>query len=279
MQYGLVFPNVGVYGDVHVLADLAYQAEQAGWDGVFLWDSMQVPTVSPTSDPWIALAAVAMRTQRIKIGPQVAIPPRRRPWQLAREVVTLDHLSNGRLILGVGAGDSEGDRGFSIFGEEMDIKKRAEMLDESLAIWQGLWSGQPFSFSGKHYHFDEITFLPTPVQKPGIPIWVGWMGQRKKPMERSVRFDGASPIGLHDYALTPEEIRALKQFVVERRTSTSPFDIVTPGPVFDAVHSDQARARLRAHAEAGATWSLQHIWPQNPVNSVRTSLLQGPPSL
>lgn len=283
MKYSLVLPNFATYSDVRLLAEFAHAAEEAGWDGVFLTDTIHYGTeASPTSDPWIALAAIAMRTEQIKIGLRVAALPRRRPWQIAREAVTLDHLSNGRLILGVGSGD-EHDRAFEAFGEEMDMRKRAEMLDESLAIFQGLWSGQPFSYNGEHYHIKEITFLPPPVQTPRIPIWIGWRWPRKKPLERAARFDGADPFAIHDdgtYAsLTPAEIQQIKRFMDARHAEASPFDIATTGPVFDAVHDEQARAQLRAYEAAGATWCLQFIFPGPDVDGVRASIRQGPPSL
>lgn len=282
MKYGLVIPNVGAYSDVRALAELAHQAEESGWDGVFLWDTIHYLAENQgVSDPWIALAAVAMRTERIKIGHQVAVPPRRRPWKLARETVTLDHLSNGRFILGIGVGDVT-DNAFGAFGEEMDAKKRAGMLDESLAILQGLWSGKPFSYSGEYYQVSEITFLPPPVQS-AIPIWAGWGWPKKKPMERAARLDGASPFAIHDgnvfAELNATEIRHLKAFVEERRTKITPYDIAVGAPVFEAVQNEQAREVLRANAEAGATWSFQRIWVEEDIDTIRTSIQQGPPVL
>src|SRR5579872_6746152 len=157
MQYGLSLPNGGECGDPRILAELAHRAEDAGWDGIFLEDYIQyinddyhsLPG-APTYDPWVALAATAMRTQRIRLGTSVTPLPRRRPWKLAREAVSVDILSGGRLTLGVGSGDSR-DPSFSHFGESMDARQRAEQLDESLDILAGLWSGQPFSYHGKHY--------------------------------------------------------------------------------------------------------------------------------
>ena len=283
MQYGLTLPNVGMYGDARTLSDLASLAEEAGWDGFFLWDTIHFQAEEKAvCDPWIALAAIAMRTERIKIGTMVAAPTRRRPWKMARETITLDHLSHGRFILGVGAGDGS-DRGFSDFGEERDGKKRAKLLDESLEILQGLWSGRPFSYSGECYHVKEITFLPPPVQTPRIPIWIGGLWPRKGPMSRAARFDGINAFTRRDDGtfadLTPAEIHQLKRFMDERRTAPAPFDIVTGGRVFDAVHDEQARAMLRAYAAAGATWCLENIWPQRDVDGLRASIQQGPPHL
>ena len=283
MKFGVTLPNVGPYGDARTLAELANTAEVAGWDGIFLWDTLHYQADGlAVCDSWIALAAMAMRTERINIGTMVAAPTRRRPWKLARETVTLDHLSHGRLILGVGAGDG-GDRGFTAFGDEHDAKERAKLLDESLAILQGLWSGQPFSFSGDHYHIQEITFLPTPVQAPRIPIWIAGIWPRSGPLSRAARLDGMNPIVKRDNGsfadLIPEEITQLKQYMDEHHTSPTPFDIVTGGKVFDAVHNDEEQAKLRALAAAGATWCLESIWPDRDLDRVREAISQGPPRL
>ncbi|MCL4490151.1 MAG: LLM class flavin-dependent oxidoreductase [Chloroflexi bacterium] len=172
MQYGLSLPNGGMYHDARSLGEFAHLAEEAGWDGVFLEDYIvwQGHQDVPTYDPWVALAAMALATERVRLGTTVTPLPRRRPWKLAKEAVTLDHLSNGRLILGVGLGDASIDSSFTHFGEVMDVKKRARMLDEALEVLVGFWSGQPFRFDGEHYHLKEITCLPRPVQTPRIPI-------------------------------------------------------------------------------------------------------------
>jgi len=274
---------MGRYGDARTLSDLASLAEEAGWDGFFLWDTLHYQAEeTAVCDPWIALAAIAMRTERIKIGTMVAAPTRRRPWKMARETSTLDHLSHGRLILGVGAGDGS-DRGFTDFGEESDARKRAKLLDESLEILQGLWSGQPFSYSGEYYHIKEIVFLPPPVQMPRIPIWIGGFWPRKGPMSRAARFDGINAFTKRDDGtfgdLTPAEIQQLKRFMDEHRTARTPFDIVTGGRVFDAVQDEQERAVLRAYAAAGTTWCLENIWPEREIDAVRASIQQGPPQL
>src|SRR5438874_7981131 len=145
MQYGLTFPWV----DPRTFAELAHEAEAIGWDGVFYWDGISIHEL-PIYDPWVALAGAAMRTERVRLGTMLTPLSRRRPWKLARETVTLDHLSNGRLVLGVGLGGF-GEMSFTHFGEVTDGRQRAQMLDESLDILAGLWSGEPFSYRGKHY--------------------------------------------------------------------------------------------------------------------------------
>ncbi|MFW9976289.1 MAG: LLM class flavin-dependent oxidoreductase, partial [Candidatus Thorarchaeota archaeon] len=123
MRYGINIPNFGWFGDIATLVDIAVEAEESGWDGFFLWDHMLVfkqdDMVLNFADPWITLAAIACQTRKIRLGPLVTPLPRRRPWKVAREAVTLDHLSNGRVILGVGIG-APPDVEFGYFGEVSD---------------------------------------------------------------------------------------------------------------------------------------------------------------
>ncbi len=134
MKYGVYVPNFGPYADARLLADLAWEAQEAGWDGFFLWDQVSrttlTPTVDPMVDPWVALTAVALRTRTIRLGTLVTPLPRRRPWTLARQTTSLDHLSAGRLILGVGSGGGYFD--FEALGEASRPATLAAMLDEGL---------------------------------------------------------------------------------------------------------------------------------------------------
>ena len=166
-------------GDPRFLVDLAERAEAAGWDGLFLEDYVCYggDRATPTCNVWAVLAAVAVRTRRIRLGTEVTPLTRRRPWNVAREAAAVDQLSDGRMVLGVGLGDTgeaiNADASYLSFGEERDARTRGEMLDEGLEIIAGLWTGEPFSFRGKHYRVDDVTFLPRPVQQPRIPIWIG----------------------------------------------------------------------------------------------------------
>lgn len=161
MKFAVDLPNFGPFSDPHLLMEIARETEAAGWDGFIIWDHLTRATRHDIIDPWIALAAAAVVTERVKIGAMVTPIPRRRPWKLARETVTLDHLSRGRLIMGVGLGGASGaDVEWANFGEEMDLKIRAQMLDEGLAIVDGLWSGEPFSFAG------STTRSKRPVSRP-----------------------------------------------------------------------------------------------------------------
>jgi alkanesulfonate monooxygenase SsuD/methylene tetrahydromethanopterin reductase-like flavin-dependent oxidoreductase (luciferase family) len=277
MRFGLAPCEMGMSGDARTIADLASLAEEAGWDGFFLEDYVihHDPLHAVIYDPWIALAAIAMRTTRIRIGPIVTPVARRRPWKLARETVTLDHLSNGRLILGVGLGDT-GDLGFALVGEPTHPIQRAELLDEGLEVLAGLWSGKPFRYDGKHYHVDGVTFLPTPLQKPRIPIWVGGFWPTEGPIRRAARWDGICPAGDD---LTPADVRVLDRLVRDRRRSPDPFDIVIGGHTA-GLEAGQARSKCLAFAEAGATWWLEFVHPVGgDFEAIRRRIGQGPPRI
>ena len=277
MKYGFIIPG----GDIHTVADLAAEAEAAGWDAAFYWDGINIQDM-PMYDPWVTMAAMALRTRRVRLGAIVSPLSRRRPWKLARETVSLDHLSSGRLIVPVGLGALD-DGGFGKVGEPTDRKTRAELLDESLAILTGLWSGEPFQYDGKHYHLDTMTFLPQPVQSPRIPIWVVAMWPSERSMQRALRYDGLLPnVRGADGAprdVTPDDIREMAAYVAERRNQSTPFDIVMEGetPGDDPA---QAAAIVRPFAEAGATWWNESRWgAMSDVALVRTRIQQGPPRI
>lgn len=287
MHYGIVLPTMGPGGDARTIADLAHDAEEAGWDGVFIWDCMYIkrdkPEDATTYDPWIAMATIAMRTERIRFGTMITPLSRRRPWKVARETVTLDHLSNGRLILPVGLGTLD-DGGFSKVGEISDRKQRAQLLDESLEIITGLWSGQPFSYDGAHFHLQEMTFTPPPVQSPRIPIWVIGAWPRMKSMQRTLRYDGVIPASMNSDGffgnMTPADIQALKTSVAEQRTQQTPFDIVIEGET-PGDDREKAMTIVQPYIEAGITWWLESVWStpetQGGVAGMRTRIQQGPP--
>lgn len=288
---------MGVVGSPRVLAELAQEAETAGWDGVFVWDSVWVDLddarLQAAYDPWIALTAMAANTVRIRLGTMVTPPARRRPWKLARETVTLDHFSKGRLILPVGLGAVD-DGAFSKVGEEVDRKIRAQQLDEGLEILNGLWSGRPFKFSGRHYRIEEMTFLPSPLQSPRIPIWVVGAWPRQKSMRRALRWDGVLPIKMtadgqslaeEGYALaggmTPEDVQEMKAFVDERRSQDTPFDIVLEGKT-PGEDREKAKALVSPYAQAGATWWVEAVWEffyasPGDLEVIRNRVRQGPP--
>lgn len=278
MQYGLALPNGGVCGDPHTLAEFAVLAEASGWDGVFLEDYIfyQGHFDIPSCDPWIAMAAMAVRTKHIRLGALVTPLARRRPWKLAREAVTLDHLTNGRLIVGIGLGNGN-DPDFAQLGEETDARRRAGILDEALDVLIGLWSGEPFSYQGQHFQVQNVTCLPKPVQQPRIPIWVGGGWPLKGPTERALRWDG-SCLYKHTYGgpwedWTPDDIRSLKTLVEQQRGTGACFDIAPGGR--ERQDPDEDRALIRSLAEVGATWWVEGVALADP-QVMREKIERGP---
>lgn len=272
MRFALDIPNFGDYSNPRLLAELAREAEIAGWDGFFLWDHIGAGWAFPIGDPWIALAAMATATDRIKLGTLVTPLPRRRPWKLARETVTLDHLSHGRLILGVGIG-SDSEKEYSCFGEIGDDRLHGAMLDEGLDVLVGLWSGEPFSYSGKYYTIQQAHFVPTPVQSPRIPIWVADVWPHKRPLRRAAAWDGIVPFAI-DRALTPDEIHSIVSYTRERRVRAEPFDVACGFPDFD---KNLTADSLQAYAQAGVTWWLECSSWNHSLAQVRERIRRGPP--
>lgn len=285
MQYGVMVSTYGEFSDPRAIESIARETEAAGWDGLFTWDHIatassprgQRATPEPIIDTWVALTIVAMSTERIRFGPRVTPLPRRRPWKLARETVSLDHLSDGRLILSVGSGfpaivEEELER----FGDPADARTRAELLDEGLDILAGLWSGQPFRYLGRHHHIDEVTFLPTPVQSPRIPLWVAGTWPNKAPMRRAARWDGVC-LPQADGSLTPEQLRAAIEYIEEERGGLESFDVSWAG----FTSGDDARAaaqQIAPYVEAGLTWWLESMGPQRgSLAEILRRIQQGPP--
>jgi Luciferase-like monooxygenase len=276
VYFGVNAPNFGDYSDPRLLADLAHEAEAAGWDGFFVWDHLTWPSREPVADPWVALAAIAMRTTRIRLGPMVSAPPRRRPWKLARETVTLDHLSEGRLILGVGLGYHQHEE-FEAFGEASDPSVRAVRLDEGLEVLTGLWSGKPFSYEGTHYQVHDACFVPPPRQQPRIPIWVAGGWPTKAPFRRAARWDGVFPMGRpsSNGRITPAEILDMVAYIRGHRTGEAPFDVVHGDWTAGKDRAEDA-AVIAPYAEAGVTWWMESASDRTPAE-MRERIRTGPP--
>jgi alkanesulfonate monooxygenase SsuD/methylene tetrahydromethanopterin reductase-like flavin-dependent oxidoreductase (luciferase family) len=283
VRYAINVPNFGSGGDPRTLVELARRTEDAGWDGFFVWDHVLVDPAwkVAVADSWVALAAVAEATERVRIGPMVAAVPRQRPWMLARATASLDLLSGGRLVLGVGLGWPSGAE-FGHFGEEVDVRRRAEMLDESLAILDGLWRGEPFAFEGAHYRVAETTFLPRPMQEPRIPVWVGSLRPGPEaPLRRAARWDGFYPgsdegfVSLDVFARDAARVRELR--AASGLGPEVPYDISVGGstPAADPAAAAETVARF---AEAGATWWQEIVsdWLGG-VDEIRARIDAGPP--
>jgi alkanesulfonate monooxygenase SsuD/methylene tetrahydromethanopterin reductase-like flavin-dependent oxidoreductase (luciferase family) len=280
MRFGVSFSTIGPYSDPRLLAGLAHEAEDAGWDGCFVWDHIQVGWPDTVCDPWVALTAIVLATERMRVGTLVTPVYRRHPWKLARETVTLDHLSGGRLIFGVGLGsDLFGE--ITAFGGPLDDRVRAAMMDEGLAIITGLWGGEPFSYAGTYFSVNNTSFTPRPLQQPRIPIWVGGTWPRRPPFRRAARYDGVIPVtGDIRSALSPPQLKELIDYVAQQRSgqAQAPFDVVysanSPGE-----SAEQALEVVAQYAAAGATWWLESMLPwQRSPQQARERIHRGPPA-
>jgi alkanesulfonate monooxygenase SsuD/methylene tetrahydromethanopterin reductase-like flavin-dependent oxidoreductase (luciferase family) len=260
----LFLPIFGDLSEPRLVAELSASAEEVGWDGVFVWDHMLYrEPVTHIADPWITMAAIASATERIAIGPMVTPLPRRRPQKLARECVSLDRLSGGRLVLGVGSGGDPGGE-LTAFGEELDPAVRGEKLDEALAVLVELWSGEPVMHRGSHYVAEGARMQPLSVQEPRIPIWVAARHGHRKPLHRAARFEGLFPIGLEH----PDQLADVLGVVHQERLDTGPYDVAVTGPV---------GADAQAWIDAGATWWLTGFDPFDiRIDAVRGAIADGP---
>ena len=261
VKFGFVVP----WGDADDVGDLAAAAEGAGWDGLFVWEPVW------GVDAWISLGLAAVRTSRIRLGTLLTPPSRRRPWELASQVATVDRLSNGRVTLSVGLGAL--DSGFETFGEECDRRTRAELMDECLDVVCGLWGGQPFSYDGAHYQVQSTEFptIGNVVQEPRVPIWCVAALGREKSVRRALQWDGMLPQVLDDGSVRQphlDEVASLRDTVEED------YDIIVEGTTSE--HSPAA------YADAGATWWIESMWDamaeHSPVTAAYDRLLQGPPA-
>jgi alkanesulfonate monooxygenase SsuD/methylene tetrahydromethanopterin reductase-like flavin-dependent oxidoreductase (luciferase family) len=259
VRRGLAVP--GFRDDPADLVKLGIDAELAGFDGFFLWDHLVWSDTGegpPTLDPWLLLAAVAVNTTTIKLGTMITPVPRRRPWQLAKETTTLDRLSGGRLILGVGIGSpSHGD--FGIFGDTEDERVRGEQLDEGLDVLAGLWRGDWFSYQGKHYTVGPVRFTPTPVQQPRIPIWVGGILPSARPVARAARWDGMVPIRPGLTLIPADELAAVRDRITRLRGSAG-FDLVVWAGLESA--EGEIAALLPEYQQVGVTWWIETARPE-----------------
>src|SRR5262249_36592119 len=218
-------PNVGPFGDPRLLVELAVAAEDAGWDGFFLWDHLLWDDPEGhVADPTVVISAVAARTERIRIAIMVNSLARRRAAQVARETPTLCVLTAGRLIVGAGLGTLSSE--FTAFGEAGVLRVRAARLDESLHLLDAFWAGQPVIFHGEYLTAAGVTMLPRPVQRPRIPVWCGGRWPNKAPFRRAARCDGVMPThvryGLGE-TMPPEDLRDVVRFTQHHRTAARPF--------------------------------------------------------
>jgi alkanesulfonate monooxygenase SsuD/methylene tetrahydromethanopterin reductase-like flavin-dependent oxidoreductase (luciferase family) len=275
MRYGIVTANLGDYADPRVAVRLARAAEAAGWEAFFVWDHLGFVRGVPSGDPWVILSAVAASTTHLKLGLAVTPLARRRPQVLANALASLDLLSAGRAIFGVGLGGVPEE--FTTFGEPGDAKQRAAMLDEGLQILDGLWSGETVTHCGQHYTVEGVSLVPRPLQRPRIPIWIG--GEGTPALRRAARWDGwLAPATSHDWIPTmsksPERIAEMVATIRRQRTTTGPFEVAIDG------YSEAGDPALpRAYQAAGATWWLESIHGmRGPPEEIMQRVEAGPPA-
>lgn len=269
LRFGIAPANWGPFGNPRDAAHLAVVAEEAGWDGYFTWDALIVKEdPPPTYDPWVILSAVAMATERIRIGTCVAVVPRYKPHLLAMTLASLDVLSEGRVTLGVGIGDWSEPRNFDAFGEPTDLRIRAEKLDEGLGIITRLWSGEKIDHRGKHYIVEDFALTAVPVQRPRIPIWVG--GDSQPALRRAARWDGW--IGPDDNPLetTPDDVTVVRGRLHEAGASLQSVDIAWAGKT-----NPGDGELVAAYRRAGATWWIEILLGGR--EEVHTRVADGPP--
>jgi alkanesulfonate monooxygenase SsuD/methylene tetrahydromethanopterin reductase-like flavin-dependent oxidoreductase (luciferase family) len=266
VKFGFSVPTWDGFHE-RALGDLASEAEAAGWDGFFLWDHiLWDPPGQGLADTTVALAAVALATERIRFGALVTPLPRRRPWKFARETMSLDRMSAGRLVVGVGLG---ADFEFAPLAEPTPARLRAELLEEGLEVVTRFWSGEPFTYEGRHYRVDDVGMLPATVQQPRPPVWVGFWWPNRAPARRAAQWDGIVPLNGSSLGepMSPEDVRACVDYVHRHRRDEAPLDVVVsphggdPGP----------------YAEAGATWWIGSVGPEEPVETARERIGLGPP--
>jgi alkanesulfonate monooxygenase SsuD/methylene tetrahydromethanopterin reductase-like flavin-dependent oxidoreductase (luciferase family) len=268
MRRGIFLANVGTYSDPRTVVELAELAEGAGWEGLFVWDHLGFVWGPPAADPWITLAAVAARTEKLVIGTDITPLPRRRPHVLAHQVATLDVLGGGRVVFGAGIGGIPEE--FARFGEEDEARVRAEMLDEGLDVVSRLWSGDEVVHRGRHYTVDRIRLAPSPP-RGSIPIWIG--GNSRAALRRAARWDGwaADTADTERMVMSPEQLAEKLVEIHGFRESDAHFDVAVFG------YSESGDQLQGAYELAGATWWLEYFHDQRgPLDATRARIEAGP---
>jgi alkanesulfonate monooxygenase SsuD/methylene tetrahydromethanopterin reductase-like flavin-dependent oxidoreductase (luciferase family) len=278
VKHGIFLPLFNEFADPRRSAALAASAEQAGWDGVFVWDHMLAEPGMAVADAWITMAAMAASTTRLQLGPMVTPLARRRPWVLARQIASLDQLSGGRLTVGAGLGD-DGWREFSAFGDEISPRVRGELLDEALQIVQDLLSGNVVDFTGRHFTIESAEFLPRPLQDP-VPIWAAVRWPNRKPLARAARLQGCFPIfaGSGQTPAPPAvaDLTALRTALTGLGAPRS-HDLAVRVSLHKLAAGERARA-VGTLAEAGVTWLLEAFAPGQDAAQIEAWARSGPPA-
>lgn len=254
---------VGSFGTPGQMVELAVEAERAGWDGWFTWDALAIGDM-PGWDPWVVLAGVAARTERVRLGALVVAPARHDPFALVRAVQSVDHLSGGRLVLpvGIGVGEDVAYGAASRTGAPMAARERAERLDDALGLLAATASGEAAAFVGTHVRVDGLALRPGTVQRPRVPVWAVGAWPAPRSLARAARWDGWVVQRLRaEEPLSPDELRGALAEVLALRAEAGvegPFEVVLSGRLPD--DAGAARDLLAGYAEAGATWWVDAEW-------------------
>lgn len=282
MKFGLQVINAwsandGVKNPSQFLLELAIAADKSGWDGFFLWDHLLFPWSVPIVESWTVLSAIAGITENLWLGTTVTPVARRRPHILAKQLATLDQLTNGKAVLGVGLGGLELE--YTPFGEEFDYKMLAKKTDEALEVITGLWSGEQFTYNGKHYTVNNVTFLPKPIQEPHIPIWIG--GSSRGATKRASKHDGwvigGSCPSAKDAGLSLKQVSQEVRRIQKYRDDTKPFDVIY-GMELPENESQLRKLILKADT-VGVTWLCESIFGLRCTGGQALKIVnQGPPS-
>jgi alkanesulfonate monooxygenase SsuD/methylene tetrahydromethanopterin reductase-like flavin-dependent oxidoreductase (luciferase family) len=275
VRYAVGLPNVGEFGDPRTLVELGLAAEEHGWDAVYVWDHLLFHDPDwPVANPTVVLSALAARTSRIRLGVLMTALPRRRVQTVARETASLDVLSSGRLLFGAALGSIDAE--YSAFGEDADLRVRAARLDESLDTLTALWSGEPVSRRGGHVVADGVRMLPTPVQRPRIPIWCAGRWPTRAGFRRAARWDGAMPTFKYPKTVPVPvaDFAEVVDFLGAERGGLDGFDIAFEGTTTAADAADV----IEPYAAAGLTWWVEAFgWWRGGVADARTRIAAGPP--
>jgi alkanesulfonate monooxygenase SsuD/methylene tetrahydromethanopterin reductase-like flavin-dependent oxidoreductase (luciferase family) len=277
VRFGIHLPIFEPYGEPATLVDLAVLAERSGWDGVFVWDHLWFPGSPATADPWIALAAIASATSSVTLGPLVTPLARRRPWKLARETATLDRLSSGRLVLGVGLGVP---RDYELFGEPVDGRARGDATDEAIELLRAFWSERTVEHAGARFTVraegdEQPAFRPGPHGGRAIPLWAAArLGSPERPFRRAAGLDGVAPVPASSdpaSAVTADQLAEVVERVARHRPSLDGFEVV-------AIASSAGGESPSAYERAGATWFVEDLHPRwGGLERAREIVAAGPP--
>ena len=285
LQYAVVLPNWVAGVDVSSLVDAAVTAEEAGWDGVLLADHLIFPPppaggqaqrdMEPMAfpDPWVTLAAIAERTERIRLGSWVTPIPRRQPWQLARDLATLDQLSGGRVVLGAGVGRKSD---YEAFGQPWNLAEMWRRFDETADLLDAFWRGEAVNHRGHHFTVSDAVLLPTPVQRRRIPIVVGGIWPSTRSLVRGARWDGIVPHVPGDGVIPPDStpVEGHLRAVVGHYRSL----VEEPGEIWLPLYPPGASSEYRdVCRKLGATW-LYRIKEGDAWSISLDGIGRGPPS-